>query len=504
LIHRLAQLAPRLQPEQIHRVIGAYGLEDCGELVAHATAAQLSRIFDLDLWRPARPGLDEQFDAERFGVWVEVLVDAGADLAAEKLSQMPVHQLINGFAHHARVFDIAAIAAYDTADGERIESRAPDARLTCEIGGYHVAARREDAWDAIVDVLLSLNAYHRRRFDELMSALRSLSNSTRELDGLDALLESGEQMMFDAGTERGRRRMRQGFASPADARAFLQMSRSVRPGVVPPPNPLARAYFRSIERSPVLDDGDARNAEPDAEVMELLAEAGVIPQQAPHGLLTGSQDQSSVRVADLNRQMRLVFERNQAAFEERHAELAYVANALMAGCSIQSRPFTAKEASDAAAAVCNLGLAKSPLPDHYLVDHDLVGIFQIGWTVLYEEVALYAAKTLIDVAGRMRYDDKHIQSGLNALRIAMRRQVRAGTPWRADASLDIIAMLDQPAWAALAGLIAECPVIHDALTASLTHRQQPIDAQAFSFIADDADIARVREFMASLPDRLRV
>ena len=71
LIHRLAELAPRLQPELLHRVISAYGLEDCAELVAQATPAQLSHVFDLDLWRPPGPGLDEQFDAERFGVWIE-------------------------------------------------------------------------------------------------------------------------------------------------------------------------------------------------------------------------------------------------------------------------------------------------------------------------------------------------------------------------------------------------------------------------------------------------
>ena len=200
--------------------------------------------------------------------------------------------------------------------------------------------------------------------------------------------------------------------------------------------------------------------------------------------------------------MRFVFERNQAAYDERHAELAYLANALIAGCSIQSRPFTAKEAADAAAAVCNLGLAKSPLPDDYLVGHDLIGIFQIGWTALYEEVGMYAARTLIDVAGRLRCADKDIQSGLNTLRIAMSRQVQAGTPWRAEPSLDVIAMLDQPAWAALSALIAECPVIHDALTASLTHRARAIDAHAFTFIACNADIASVRDFMASLPDLL--
>jgi Family of unknown function (DUF6178) len=504
LIHRLAQLAPRLQPEQMHRVISAYGLEDCVELVAHATPAQLSRVFDLDLWRSARPGLDERFDAERFGVWIEVMVEAGADRAAETLSQIPIEQLIAGFAHHARVFDIAAIAAYDTIDGERIESRAVDHAPACDVGGYHLVARREDAWDAIVAVLLSLDGQHRRRFVELMSALRSLSDSNRELDGLDALLESGEQMMFDAGTERQERRTKQGFASPADARAFLQMSRSVRPGAVLPPNPLARAYFRAVDSSPALDERDARTAETetDNDVMELLTEAGVVPQQVPQGLLTGAHDQSSGRLADLHRYMRIVFERNPVAYEERHAELAYLANVLIAGCSIQSRPFTAKEASEAAAAVCNLGLAKSPLREDYLVGRDLIGIFQIGWTALHEEVGMYAARTLIDVAGRMRCADKHVQSGLRALRIAMRRQVKAGTPWRAEASLDVIAMLDQPSWAALSALIAECPVIHDALTASLTRSARAVDPHGFTFIAHDADIASVRDFMASLTDRL--
>ena len=504
LIHRIAQLAPRLQPEQLHRVISVYGLEDCVELVAEATPAQLSRVFDLDLWRPVRPGLDEQFDAERFGMWIEVMVEAGADLAAEKLAQIPLEQLIAGFAQHARVFDIASISPYDTIDGERIEPPAAEDELSCEIGGYHLVARRRDAWPAIVGVLVSLDACNRSRFDELMSALRSLSNSQRELDGLDALLETSDQMMFDSGSERERRRNKLGFASPADARAFLQMSRSVRPGVVPPPNPLARAYFRSIDISPGLDEAGARTSGTDADVVALLTEAGVAPQPAPHGLLTGAHDPSSARLADLHRHMRFVFESNQAAYEERHGELAYLANALLAGCSIQARQFTAKEAADAAAAVCNLGLTRSLLPDDYLVSHDVIGIFQIGWTVLYEEVSMYAARTLIDILRRMRYADKDIQRGLNTLRIAMSRQMKAGTPWRAEPSLDVISMLDQPAWAALAALIAECPVIHDALTASLTGRTGAIDTHAFTFIADNADIATVREFMVSLPERLSV
>src|SRR5712692_4499652 len=68
---RLAHVVPRLPPEVLHRVIQKCGLEDCGELVALATPSQLARVFDLDLWRTGQPGMDEQFDADRFGVWLE-------------------------------------------------------------------------------------------------------------------------------------------------------------------------------------------------------------------------------------------------------------------------------------------------------------------------------------------------------------------------------------------------------------------------------------------------
>ena len=49
--------------------------------------------------------------------------------------------------------------------------------------------------------------------------------------------------------------------------------------------------------------------------------------------------------------MQFVIERDQTAWSTRSDELAYLANTLMAGCSIQARPFTTQEASDAALAV---------------------------------------------------------------------------------------------------------------------------------------------------------
>src|SRR5439155_26567451 len=78
----LARVVPYLTPETLHQLIQFRGLDACGELVTSATPAQLASLLDLDLWQHAQPGRDEQFDVNRFGEWLEVLVDAGDSVAA--------------------------------------------------------------------------------------------------------------------------------------------------------------------------------------------------------------------------------------------------------------------------------------------------------------------------------------------------------------------------------------------------------------------------------------
>jgi hypothetical protein len=63
----LARVVPHLAPETLHQLIQYRGLDACGELVTAATPAQLTSLLDLDLWRHAQPGRDEQFDVDRFG-----------------------------------------------------------------------------------------------------------------------------------------------------------------------------------------------------------------------------------------------------------------------------------------------------------------------------------------------------------------------------------------------------------------------------------------------------
>ena len=489
-------LAPKLRPELLHRVIGAYGLEDCVELVAQATPAQLSHVFDLDLWRPARPGLDEQFDASRFGLWIEVLVEAGAEVAAAKLAGMPLRQIVAGLAQHVRVFDVSAVSEYETTDGTRIDYSRPVRDLVgCEIGGYHVAAMREESWDAIVDVLAALDTHHPDRLVELMRAVRSRSHSVREPDGFHELLGNRAQMMFDLADEREQRRRDHGFASPVEARAFLQASRTVTADTIEP-NPIARDYLRSVGAGADEDQEPIATPAEEAEAVELLAQAGVMPPPSPRALLAGDTRETT----RLQRYLQVAADRDHVAYGQRHAELAYLANVLISGCSIQGRPFTPKEAADGAVAICTLGLERmTDLSDDYLTGHDLIGVFQVGWAVLYHDVCGFAATALAELLRAMRVSDDELQASLNLLRVRLLRALESGTPWSAAEALDALTGIDLPAWAALVALIAECPVIHAGLIASVDRRVLSVDPNAFDFVSTPDQLALVRRFMQSLP-----
>jgi hypothetical protein len=107
---------PHLAPEALHQLIRHCGLDACGEIVASATPTQLASVFDLDLWRSAQPGHDERFDTERFGEWLEMLVDAGGTVAVRTVAAMDEHLVVAGLSRYVRVFDPAAIAT--TLDGE--------------------------------------------------------------------------------------------------------------------------------------------------------------------------------------------------------------------------------------------------------------------------------------------------------------------------------------------------------------------------------------------------
>jgi len=591
----LARVVPHLPPETLHQLIRYRGLDACGELVTSATPAQLTSLLDLDLWRHAQPGRDEQFDVDRFGEWLEVLVNTGDSVAARTVAALDKDVVIVGLSRYVRVFDPGIFEPTAQSDDEPmdrheamregdsmdvdeamdVESMHADEapmrdwtgdRLECEVGGYIVRARRTDAWDAIVTLLLALDAEHRNYFHAVMQDCRRVSNSRPEIDGLDDLLLAPEQHLHDVAIERKRRRSQQGYATPADARAFLQMARQPRhtrseasaTGSITV-NPIVTAYFRAAGEAPESSSETARSPErmlasstsaspstasrsTDAHVdatdvpasieavIELLTEAGVMPERPRALLEAADSDPQAARLARLRRVMEYVRDTHETAYLTRSRELAFLANALLAGCSVQSRPFTPQEASDAAAGICNLGLehwpagwpsvtspgASSPHPhdtatatppdtfppDSFLIDHDLVTAFEVGWSVLHQDVSLFVAEQLISTLDNLHCVDRDIQRGLVTLRRTLVKQRDAGTPWLARNAADVLVMLDMTAWISVLGLLDECPVLPAALTANLEGHTTTVSPTAFDFISTAAQIGDIRIFMRKLPDVL--
>ena len=525
----LATIVPHLAPETLHAVIRHRGLEACGELAASATPQQLRAVLDIDLWRRPSSGREDQFDEERFGEWLEVLIETGEEVAARTIAALDVDIVTTGLARYVRVLDAAALSP-PVSDEELPDLDVPPfTGLSCDLGGYVVRAKRTDAWDAIVALLNELRGQHPAYFQALMQGCRRLSDSTPEIDGLDELLMAPEQLLHDVAAERDHRRAAQGYATTADARAFLDLARQpLHKRAGPAINPLLAAYFRAADEA--LESADAGRhggqaerstsageAESAEAVVALLADAGLLAPQ-PRGLLEGAASQPS-RLTRILPLMERVRDADDAAFAARGRELGFLANALMAGCSVQSRAFTAQEASDAAVAVCNLGLEHwparwpagamtsaaavadppEPLPDLFLVHHDLVSAFEVGWAVLHE-LTIFVAEHVVEAAAALRSADADVQAGLRQLRRELARECANGTPWRARGALEVIAMIDITAWTSLLGLLDECPVVPAALTAILERRTRAVSATAFEFIASTTQIHEVRSFARQLTD----
>jgi hypothetical protein len=527
----LARIVPHLAPETLHQLIQYRGLEACGELVTAATPAQLTSLLDVDLWRRARPGHDEQFDVDRFGAWLEVLVETGDLVAARTVAALDKHIVIAGLSRYVRVLDPGAFEPHESSDDEamdrheKMNSETGSDVVECEVGGYLVRARRTDAWDAIVALLVTLDASHNRFFHAVMQGCRRLSNSQPEIDGLDDLLTAPEQHLHDIALERQRRRSRHGYAMQADARAFLELARQPRHQAIASVNVIATAYFRAVEEEPDTSGGSPEDARDDDAperpervddsipgsidaIVELLTEAGVMPER-PRALLEAADaGPGAVRLPLLRRLMEYLLHHDEAAYLTRTRELAFLANTLQAGSSVQRRAFTPQEASDAAASICNLGLECWPASsagaaidsDAFLVEHDLLAAFETGWLVLYEDVSLFVADQLVATLAGLRCVDADTARGLRTLERQLAAQRAAGTPWLARDAADVLARVDAIAWISVVGLLDECPIVPEALTAILERRKTPISPTAFAFISTRAQIGDIRVFMRTLPE----
>ena len=196
--------------------------------------------------------------------------------------------------------------------------------------------------------------------------------------------------MFDVASDREQRRETRGYVAPAQARAFLEASRRLRfrPDTAPPVDPIARAHLRTVDPPAAPDAHDARERLPEgtrtrqpddhaeslAAVVEVLRDAGIFAPQ-PRALLTAA-DTHTPRLQHIQAHMQFVLERDHVVSSQRNDEIAYLANTIAAGCSVQARPLSAEEAWDAATAVCNLGLEN--WPPHWLTAQERSAVAHTG------------------------------------------------------------------------------------------------------------------------------
>jgi hypothetical protein len=332
----LAEQIQALPAPVLGRLVDRVGLEDAGEIVALATTEQLARVFDDDLWQSDGPGQDPRFDAERFTLWLEVLLEAGDAFVAARLAELPEDFLTLAFHRQVLVLDLATqMATLGRRDAEMAD-KALSSRLCEDLDEFLVVSKRTDGWDAVLAALLALDRDHHHLVTGILERCCTLSaDDIDDAGGLYEVLSSEEMLEEDVAAARADRRAEEGFVAPSSAAAFLALAR--RGGGTAERDPLTRAWFRElVPRRPAPARGTGL--------------AAVVEESQPL-LLTAHAGEPLLVVA-----LRRLAEEGDPAFDARSEELAYLANVLAAGCSLEGRRMRPVEATRAAIAFVSRGL----------------------------------------------------------------------------------------------------------------------------------------------------
>jgi hypothetical protein len=351
------------------KLIDRIGLEDAGELIALATTAQLERVFDDDLWRAERAGGDETFQPERFALWLRVMLEAGEDLLVQRLSELPQDLLALAVHRLVLVLDMDVLEEQLSPGDEEADAleRALATSLVEEWEEFRLIARDPDVWDDVWGALLSLDRDHHDRLRAILEACCAMS--TEYISGQGGLFQvlTAEQMLdSDVAAARDDRRVAEGFISPADARAFLDLARHGHAG--DERDPITRAYFRGLG-DPKIDARPNRvtTLTPTADVADLAAllrEAEVVASPAqPFAALPAHDDSHDPEdgpahlVAPLFEQAMGDLRHHDAErFSERVREAGYLVNVWLAGGAREGRRPRPVEALEVVLETCEAGL----------------------------------------------------------------------------------------------------------------------------------------------------
>jgi hypothetical protein len=490
------------------KLIEHVGLEDAGDLVALATTEQLQLVFDEDLWKRERPGEDETFDADRFALWLEVMLETGEELTARKLTELPAELVTLALHRHILVINADELSV-EMADPTRdftLMNKALDSCLYQEISEYQVISRRHDGWDTILAVLLALDRDHHDFLRRLLARCCAMSSDyIEESGGLYRVLSSEEMLETDLAADREDRRATQGYVAPSAALSLLRLARGTALEVLRTQarDPVTRAYFRElvrrtgtgrspqVARAPASHDQVARDQaardqaareqaarDQAAPLVEVLRQAEVLPETRSPLLLEGRSDAAPLPVGLLAHAIPRLQQEAPEAHAARMEELAYLANVLIAGCSVGGRGFRPLEAAQVAVATVNLGLehlleiasAERGSPEardrravEVLASEGADKLFLLGVQLL-QQLALEAPRTLERLLGAAAPGDQRRARALERGIASVRSAVGSGKPWLARGVTELLeGAVEESDLSALRGLLDECPTRRGAL-----------------------------------------
>ena len=520
----LPSIIQSLDAGVLARLVRHIGLEDSAEIISLATMDQLKSILDEDLWQSRAPGEDEVFDADRFGLWLEILFETHPTFAARKVLELDEGLVTLGLCKLVLVVDLDDLALYlgnprRSARDDMLD-KVLESTLSQEFDGYLVIAKSDLHWDAIQALFVELNELDGTSLYRLLERCCRVScEYIEDNGGLFDVLTSEEMLESDLAADRETRREEKGFVMPSDALYFLNMARVTGLGEIlraKRPDPVTRAYFNSQsgKESPVgrpsKDGRSARQASSEpaksktARFLQTLQAAKILP--APYQKRLDHLGASPDPQLTLVNAMRILKRTQPPVYEKRLMELTYLSNILISGCEFKGRTFRPVEAAQAAASVCNLGgeylsgtrAGKDDNPPvsimaDLLAKQRLVKFFQLGWKILNDAVILHSAMALLKYFDRRRDESQDPKRAREMGEMAdiLKTHVSSGRPWEFSDQLDQLhACFDSETIVALTALLQSYPTLSEVICRKGRHPISP-------HICSHGHIGTIRQFLIS-------
>jgi hypothetical protein len=398
-----------MQPKTLARLVDRVGLNDAAELMALVPTRNLLRALDEAVWKSPRPGASEVFDATEFISWLQVWIEVGELFLAERLAAISNDYLamclssvllVDGGSSSGLAVDAAELSAISEEAGY---SDRPKTDCYAIYGHIVVRPAYEDDWEIL---RAALDALWLHAPDRLLYLLGTLGSAESMLNSELRRIS----LNLDVAFERESYRERRGYVSPMGARALLTSASTTNIDdllMMSGYDSETRRFLSGLEIEPAdknpiekTNTSDRADAEPTESRYEgdelvsvspsqdqiktlslLLENEEIIEPLRVESLSSNSQEKQPVLAELLNR----LEHDNLEAFQQRARELAYLATVLMAGSSLESQPFTAGHARDAAFATCNIGLEFLQSRRAALkldMEPGLIRLFLIGWQFL--------------------------------------------------------------------------------------------------------------------------